>query len=272
MSTNPAPQSPSHSINESPFENIDINPVGTTVMNTRVFKEPRGFMRCVQWFFAIVAFACCCDFSTYVEYTVECNKEPTTVQHVKHEFSYPFQLDHVPPETVNCSTTSKSMQLPGDFSSDAQFFVFTGVLSFLATMGILVVYVFFSEMYFSESKMAPMIDFGFTVIVAIFWLSASSAWANGVINMKYAADPNTWLFKDTHDSMCALSPENTYINTAVKKCDVIFSGNFKKANVSIIVGFLNFFLWASNLWFLYKETSWFSGSGSQQPQGQQQSA
>ena len=30
------------------------------------------------------------------------------------------------------------MQLPGDFSSDAQFFVFTGVLSFLATMGITV--------------------------------------------------------------------------------------------------------------------------------------
>jgi hypothetical protein len=49
------------------------------------------------------------------------------------------------------------MQLPGDFSSDAQFFVFTGVLSFLVTMGILVVYVFFSEMYFADSKMAPMI-------------------------------------------------------------------------------------------------------------------
>ena len=49
------------------------------------------------------------------------------------------------------------MQLPGDFSSDAQFFVFTGVLSFLATMAIMVVYVFFSEIYFSESKMAPMI-------------------------------------------------------------------------------------------------------------------
>jgi len=247
----------------SPFQ-----PIGNSAMNTRVFKEPRGFMRCVEWFFAIVAFACCCDFSTYVEYKVECrDKDPYTA---KYEFSYPFQLDHVQEHTIDCGG-EHDMQLSGDFSSDAQFFVFTGVLSFLATMAILVVYVFFSEMYFSESKMAPMIDFCFTVIVAVFWLSASAAWANGVINMKYAADPNTWLFKE-EDSICKKTSNDTYQYTNVTNCSVEFEGNYKKANVSIIVGFLNFFLWASNLWFLYKETSWFSGSGSQQPQAEQQSA
>ena len=26
------------------------------------------------------------------------------------------------------------------------------------------------------------------------------------------------------------------------------------------MGFLNFFLWAANLWYLYKETAWFSGN------------
>jgi len=248
----------------SPFQ-----PIGNSVMNTRVFKEPRGFMRCVEWFFAIVAFACCCDFSTYVEYEVDCRDASTHT--VKHEFSYPFQLDHVPAKTITCGDKTATMQLPGDFSSDAQFFVFTGVLSFLATMAILVVYVFFSEMYFSESKMAPLIDFCFTVIVAVFWLSASAAWANGVINMKYAADPNSWLFQDV-ESICLKTSNDTYQYTDVTKCTVGFEGNYKKANVSIIVGFLNFFLWASNLWFLYKETSWFSGSGSQQPQAEQQSA
>jgi len=255
MTTNPNP--------------LPQSPIGNSAMNTRVFKEPRGFMRCVEWFFAIVAFACCCDFSTYVEYEVDCRGEDP--QTVRHEFSYPFQLDHVPEKTVTCGDTTKAMQLPGDFSSDAQFFVFTGVLSFLATMAILVVYVFFSEMYFSESKMAPMIDFCFTVIVAVFWLSASAAWANGVINMKYAADPNSWLYLD-EDSICKKTSNGTYQYTDVTSCSVEFMGNYKKANVSIIVGFLNFFLWASNLWFLYKETSWFSGSGSQQPQAEQQSA
>jgi len=244
-----------------------FQPLGNAAMNTRVFKEPRGFMRCVQWFFAIVAFGCCCDFSTHVDYTVECTSPANSSQKVTHVFSYPFQLDHVPAQAVTCGDKTKQMQLPGDFSSDAQFFVFTGVLSFLATMGILVVYVFFSDMYFAESKTAPMIDFGFTVIMAVFWLSASAAWANGVINMKYAADPDSWLFNDA-SSMCEQSSVKTFVNTEVKSCTVDFTGNFNKANISIIVGFLNFFLWASNLWFLYKETSWFSGSGSQQPEQQ----
>jgi len=264
MTTNPTPQSP----------------IGNSVMDTRVFKEPRGFLRCVEWFFAIVAFACCCDFATYVEYDVICAVPPTVT--VKHQFSYPFQLDHAKNQTATClnesnsnSNTTKTMQLSGDFSSDAQFFVFTGVVSFLGTMASLVIYVFFSDMYFSESKKAPMIDFCFTVILAVFWLSASAAWANGVINMKFASDPDNWLF-DEEGSICQQATDDDgkpqYIYQLVAKCTVKFYGNFKKANVSIIVGFLNFFLWASNLWFLYKETSWFSGSGSQQPEAQQQSA
>ena len=61
------------------------------------------------------------------------------------------------------------MYLAGDFSSDAQFFVFTGVLSFLSTMAILVVYVFFSEMYSSETKKAPtMVSFTNLVMMSEF--------------------------------------------------------------------------------------------------------
>jgi len=237
-------------------------------MDTRVFKEPRGFMRCLEWLFAIIAFALCCDFASHVNYTVSCSDK--SEKKVEHSFYYPFQLDHVNYQNVSCGQTTKHMYLPGDFSSDAQFFVFTGVLSFLSTMAILLVYVFFSDMYFAESKTAPMIDFCFTVIVAVFWLSASAAWANGVVNMKYAANPNNWLFDDPA-SICYKNPSNqTYASTDVDSCSVDFAGNFKKANVSIVVGFLNFFLWASNLWFLYKETSWFSGPAESQNQAQQQ--
>ena len=27
----------------------------------------------------------------------------------------------------------------------------------------------------------------------------------------------------------------------------------------MLLGFLNFFLWTGNLWYLYKETAWFRG-------------
>jgi hypothetical protein len=69
--------------------------------------------------------------------------------------------------------------------------------------------------------------------MAVFWLSASAAWANGVINMKYAADPDSWLFKDA-SSMCEQTTQDTYVNTEVKSCTVDFTGNFNKANISIV--------------------------------------
>ena len=28
---------------------------------------------------------------------------------------------------------------------------------------------------------------------------------------------------------------------------------------AVLLGFLNFFLWTANLWYLYKETAWFRG-------------
>merc|ERR1711976_821726 len=230
-----------------------FKPIGNTVMDTRVLKEPRGFMRCLEWLFAIIAFSLCCDFATHVEYTVDCQNDGTrTTRHYKHNFSYPFKLDHEPAINANCGGTKTfEMYLPGDFSSDAQFFVIVGVISFLGTMVSLAVYVFFSDMYMSEQKKAPMVDFCLTAILAIFWLAASAAWANGVINMKYAADPSNWIF-GSETSICQLN-NGKYVNTSVQKCDVIFAGAFNKANVSIIIGFLNSFLWSANLWFLYKE-------------------
>jgi hypothetical protein len=46
----------------------------------------------------------------------------------------------------NCNGT-ESLQLYGDFSSDAQFFVATGVLSCLYCIGITVVYTMFDAVY-----------------------------------------------------------------------------------------------------------------------------
>lgn len=48
------------------------------------------------------------------------------------------------------------MSPPGDFSSDAQFFVFTGVISFLSTMAILVIYIFFANIYSGDDKKFPL--------------------------------------------------------------------------------------------------------------------
>jgi hypothetical protein len=154
-----------------------------------------------------------------------------------------------------CFDEQKAKNQPGDFQSDAQFFVFTGVIAWLGATVCLVIYVFFSKKYLDNEKKAPMIDFWFTVIVAVFWLSASAAWANGVLGLKSAA-AETWL-TESNFSPCKKSDD--YV-LQIQECSqrAHQKGSFGGANASVLLGFLNFFLCSSNLWFIYKETKWFA--------------
>lgn len=82
-----------------------------------------------------------------------------------------------------------------------------------------------------------MQDFMLTTILAIFWLAGSAAWSNGAGALKTVTDV---------DTLQAICPT----------CKVTTS-SFSRLNTSLLLGYLNFFLWGSDLWFLYKETIWF---------------
>ena len=75
-------------------------------------------------------------------------------------------MDHTAPEYTpditgkdftNCFDVNLTKNHPGDFSSDAQFFVFTGVIAWLGATACLVIYVFFSQRYLDDDKKAPLI-------------------------------------------------------------------------------------------------------------------
>jgi hypothetical protein len=201
-------------------------------MNFAVFKEPRGVMRILQFIFAICAFTTTTGFASYVELTLN-DCEDT----VKLDYSYPFRLDHVNHTGIHCNK-SMPFRLIGDFSSDAQFFVATGVLSLLYCIAIILVYVMFDEMY-QSTGLLPLADFFLTVTLAVFWLSGSAAWANGLNGLKGTTQGIL------HTTQCQ------------HFCKGVLTGSFSELTISVILGFLNFFLWASDLWFLYKETPWF---------------
>ncbi|KAJ9583410.1 hypothetical protein L9F63_022245, partial [Diploptera punctata] len=184
--------------------------------------------------FSICAFATTTGFSSYVELLVNCNAHPT----FRLEYSYPFRLDHVPSQSASMCNRTDDIHLIGDFSSDAQFFVATGVLSFLYCIVITVVYVMFDAMYQSNGLL-PLADFFLTVTLAVFWLSGSAAWANGLNGLKGTTH------NIIHTSQCS------------NFCYRMNMGSVTELTISVILGFLNFFLWASDLWFLYKETPWF---------------
>lgn len=206
-------------------------------LNLSVFQEPRGVMRILHFVFSICAFATTTGFAGKVIFN-QCSATYT------FEYDYPFNLDldHTFEYTATNNATCKpTAKITADFSSDAKFFVATGVLAMLYSIGIAGFYVKFDQMY-KTNQMVPIIDFIISVILSVLWLSGSAAWANGLSGLKHVTSHSGIEWIDYQLPCHCIEPVGS---------------SFFTLNVSVIFGFLNFFLWAANLWFLYKETTWF---------------
>ncbi|XP_051885934.1 synaptophysin-like protein 1 [Pristis pectinata] len=204
-------------------------------------KEPIGFIKLLEWIFAIFGFATCGGFTGQTALNVKC-KNNSGPQEYTATFQYPFRLNSViliPKGTCNSTVAT---HLVGDFSSSAEFFVAIAVLAFLYCMAALVVYVGYLHVY-REGKRGPIIDFIVTVTFAFLWLVSSSAWGKGLTDLKYSTSPN--VLKDNL-SFCKNEAECTGSSVT----------SMGSLNVSVVFGFLNLILWCGNAWFVFKETSW----------------
>ncbi|XP_012657130.1 synaptophysin-like protein 2 isoform X3 [Otolemur garnettii] len=181
----------SRTADKSPRQQVDRLLVG---LRWRRLEEPLGFIKVLQWLFAIFAFGSCGSYSGETGAMVRCNNEAKDVSSIIVSFGYPFRLNRIQYEMPLCDddSTSKTMHLMGDFSAPAEFFVTLGIFSFFYTMAALVLYLRFHKLY-TENKRFPLVLFGF----------------------------------------------------------------------------INFFLWAGNCWFVFKETPWH-GQGQDQSQGPSQ--
>lgn len=245
------------------------SPIGTIVMDTRVLKEPRGFIRVIQFFLGIITALIHTHFSTYYEYFVVCHSHDNFT--VRHDINYPFRLDHDTPVNVSCDysgyreTKVFSQYPPGDLKSSAVFFAFTGYSTAILAAAFLVVYVFFSQKYLDEQRMFPKIDCAVSFVFGVvFWLAASASWANGVITLKSICDPGqtSWLYTADYSICNKVRMRGHTSGTGAFDCIVTYAGRFGGANAAVILGFLNLFVWCAGLWFIYKETAWFEKSSS----------
>ncbi|KAI4532289.1 hypothetical protein MG293_017554 [Ovis ammon polii] len=159
-----------------------------------------------------------------------------------------FRLHQVTFEVPTCEGKERQkVSLIGDSSSSAEFFVTVAVFAFLYSLAATVVYIFFQNKY-RENNRGPLIDFIVTVVFSFLWLVGSSAWAKGLSDVKVATDPKEVLLLM---SACK-QPSN--------KCTAVHSPVMSSLNTSVVFGFLNFILWAGNIWFVFKETGWHSSS------------
>ena len=117
---------------------------------TDVLKEPRGFIKIIQFFFSILAFACLVDWRGHLSFELTCKPNNTKIT-VNHIFQYPFAMDAVEESLPLCQaikTGKKDFEL--NAVSSSQFFVFIGVVSFFASIIIAFGYVLY-EVGFNQT-------------------------------------------------------------------------------------------------------------------------
>uniref|UniRef100_A0A8C5P6J0 Synaptophysin like 2 n=1 Tax=Leptobrachium leishanense TaxID=445787 RepID=A0A8C5P6J0_9ANUR len=243
--------SPSSMDREGPRTSRVIkNPL--TGLRWRRLEEPLGFIKLLEWLFAIFAFGSCGSYSGETAATVTCKEAETETNLISVPFGYPFRLYRQRYEMPGCADIEKRiMHLNGDFSAPAEFFVTMGVFAFLYSMFALVIYLRFHEQY-TQIRRVPIVDLCVTGVFAFLWLVAASAWGKGLMDVKLATYPLSLL---SPMPVCQLEKATCSIGTAPY---------FGLANISVLFGFLNFFIWAANLWFVFKETAWSKPTASKE--------
>ncbi|KAM6981166.1 synaptoporin isoform 2-T2 [Aplochiton taeniatus] len=205
--------------------------------------------------FAIFAFATCGGYSGQLRVSVDCIEKTSSNLSIPIDFSYPFRLHQVSFEAPLCDgSREERLFLIGDYSSSAEFFVTIAVFAFLYSLGATIVYIFFQNKY-RENNRGPFIDFVVTVVFSFLWLVSSSAWAKALSDVKVATDPD-----EVQQLISACKVQTN-------KCGSVLGPRWSGLNTSVVFGFLNFVLWAGNIWFVFKETGWHKGGTARYPGG-----
>jgi len=226
--------------------------------NYEVIKEPRGFIKCLEICLAIFAFSCATGFrgkfSFHQSYTPPGNGTVITQSHTANgAFKYPFDGAISVKVFVANQTGHTYIDYPIDIDqrSSTEFYVVIGVFCFLYSLGVLAYYIWFEP----ENKTAPtshlnppVIDFVVGAFWAFFWFVSACAQAAAVGNIKDSTN--------VKDIISGLD----YCKGPLYSCSVGKSAKYATLTVSILLGFLNVFVWAGNMWFLWKETPWHKGN------------
>lgn len=233
-----------------------------TVENGRfeAIKEPIGFIKIVQFFMAILAFSIAVNGSSSLALNAKCSTVTTDTKYSTFvaSYSYPYDLTGVPFEnTVKCPTDEttpkpdrEKLTTEGyNIKSSAEWFVFVGVMSFLYSLGMLVIYVFMKHKY-DNIIYLPLIDFCATVLFALCWFIADIAWAKAISDIQHHT--NTENVINSLPGLC-----KKVGSSASRDCLVKAYASYGSIIISCIIGFCNLILWAGNIWFVLKETTWY---------------
>lgn len=239
-------------------------------LNLQPLKEPRGFIRVLQIFFAILAFSTTTGYDNQAEVTITCTPVNGTSVFKKsagYALKYPFTVKPdlefeimsaekacMQPETAGHKTPvcTSLDHCTVDKSTTAEFYVTTGVLAFLYSLAAVVVYVMLDHLYIN-APIIPFFDLVGTGVLTLFWFLGWCSWVAQWGNVKgwYEALPNY---------VCDSLGQNGKVDGYDVSCSNTGDVKYSKLTISLIFGFANIILWAGSSWFVFKETSFHTKS------------
>ncbi|UJR36790.1 hypothetical protein I4U23_029503 [Adineta vaga] len=214
-----------------------------------IFKEPRGLIRLFQIIFAILAFATACNGRSSMSLDFGGKSDVIT-----SSWSYPYKLSDSDIVFASNGSTINTISSSNDPKPAAEFFLFTSVTAMLLAIAFTFTYVFLNQQY-RNNELFPTLDFFITLLWTIFWLAASSAWAQGVTNIRSQTGSDNIRQRSGICPSSSVCPEGAV-------------GNYANLIVSVLFGFLNFILWMGSVWFVFKETRFFKSRSVQQTQAE----
>ncbi|CAI9554892.1 unnamed protein product [Staurois parvus] len=165
-----------------------------TGLRWKRLEEPLGFIKLLEWLFAIFAFGSCGSFTGETAAVVMCKVTDTQTDTdlISVSFSYPFRLYRQRYEMPPCGDTeARVLHLSGDFSAPAEFFVTLSVFAFLYSMLALAIYLIFHERY-TQIRRVPVVLFGFLNFVIwaanVWFVFKETAWNKQSPNKEESAE------------------------------------------------------------------------------------
>ncbi|KAI6181179.1 Cytochrome b-c1 complex subunit Rieske, mitochondrial [Aphelenchoides besseyi] len=132
-------------------------------------------------------------------------------------------------------------------SSASRFFGFVALVSIVFVIVMLFVYLCKWGVYAGDDRV-PKLDLIITLVIAVGWFLATWIWWGATNGLEDATDPNHVRDKFKKLRFCDSTKED---------CDFYSYAAYAPLTVSIIAGFACLILFGTNVWFVYKETSWF---------------
>lgn len=203
--------------------------------------QTKGFLKIIEFFIALLALALVAGFSTST--TADCRFAGTEVN-VTAAFSasYPFgeySITTTAHHFVGAipSNVTQSRLLDPSIMQTAQFFVVWGSFTMIYSVVAILVYMFITANEQLEKVFDFLVycDLVFHIVWVVCWFIASVEWAVGYHRLR--------------------GELYGVVQSFGSQCSNIVEGLYVQAAIAVVFGFLLFFLWAVNIFWVVIDTS-----------------